>query len=175
MFDEAAIHAIDRPHHRLWTYYIFASILAGPAILFILPYRYFRYHSMRYRFDEEGISMSWGILFHREINLTYARIQDIHLSSNLIERWLGLAKIQIQTASATSGAEMTIEGVREFDALRDYLYTKMRGTRLHAAGETAHIAGAESAELAAVLADVAAEMHAIRIAIEARDGTPGRG
>ncbi|HQR39272.1 MAG TPA: PH domain-containing protein [Blastocatellia bacterium] len=172
MTDEAAIHAIDRPDHRLWTYYIFASILAGPAILFILPYRYFRYHSMRYRFDDEGVSMSWGILFHREINLTYARIQDIHLSSNLLERWLGLAKIQVQTASGTSGAELTIEGVREFDALRDYLYSKMRGTKLHAhaSPQSALAAGSEPADLAAVLSDVAGELHAIRVAFEARSG-----
>ena len=37
--------------------------------------------------------------------------------------------IAIQTASGTSGAEMTIEGVREFNQLRDYLYTRMRGAR----------------------------------------------
>jgi putative membrane protein len=46
--------------------------------------------------------MRWGILFRREISLTYARIQDIQLSSNLVERWLGLAKIQLQTASGSS-------------------------------------------------------------------------
>ena len=50
-------------------------------------------------FDEEGISVRWGILFRREINLTYARIQDIHLRSNFIERWLNLARIEVQTAS----------------------------------------------------------------------------
>ena len=71
--------------------------------------------------------MQWGILFRRQITLTYARIQDIHLTSNIVERWLGLARIQIQTASASSGAEMTLEGIHEFAMVRDYLYSRMRG------------------------------------------------
>ena len=42
-------------------------------------FHWFRYHTMRYRFDAEGVSMSWGILFRREVLLNYSRIQDIHL------------------------------------------------------------------------------------------------
>ena len=48
----------------------------------------------------------------REVYLTYRRVQDIHVTRNLIERWMGLAKLPIQTASGTSGATMTIEGIR---------------------------------------------------------------
>src|SRR4029079_3039701 len=88
--DDAVIYAIERPHPRLLTYYRISSLATGPAIPFVAVYRYFRYHTMRYRFDAQGVSMSWGILFRREINLTYARIQDIHLSSNVVERALGL-------------------------------------------------------------------------------------
>lgn len=122
------VERIERPHPRLWTYYLLSSVLAGPALPIFLLYRWFRYRTMRYRFDEEGISMSWGVLFRREINLTYRRIQDIHLSSNVVERWLGLARIEIQTASGSAGAEMVIEGLLEFEGLRDHLYGKMRGT-----------------------------------------------
>jgi putative membrane protein len=184
ILDESAIYAIERPHPSLWSYYILASLVSGPALPFLIVYRYFRYHTMRYRFDEEGVSMSWGILFRREINLTYARIQDIHLASNLIERWLGLARIQIQTASGSASAEMTIEGVREFEALRDFLYSKMRGTKsLPAARPAREIAtggavgtdavGGDAAELASVLREVAAELRAVRGALareERRDG-----
>ncbi len=168
--DENAVHAIERPDPRLLTYYILTSFLAGPGLPFLLVYQYFRYHTMRYRFDDEGVSMQWGILFHREINLTYARIQDIHLSSNILERWLGLARIQVQTASGNSGAEMTIEGVREFEMLRDYLYSKMRGTKgpaVDAAPEASSIHGAGD-DLASVLRDVASEVHALRVELEKR-------
>ena len=76
--------------------------------------------------------MRVGILFRREVNLTYARIQDIHLRSGFIQRWLGLADIQIQTASGSAGAELVIEGFKEFEAIRDFLYTRMRGYQTEA-------------------------------------------
>jgi putative membrane protein len=73
--------------------------------------------------------MSWGLLFRHEINLTYRRIQDIHLKRNIIERWMGLATVAIQTASGSSSPEMTIEGILQAAELRDFLYTKMRGAK----------------------------------------------
>ena len=124
---EATVFAIREPVPALFRYYVIGSLLAGPLFFIPLIPLYFRYHTLRYHFDEEGISMKWGILFRREITLTYARIQDIHLVSNLIERWLGLARVQIQTASGSSSAEMTLEGIREFEIVRDYLYSRMRG------------------------------------------------
>ena len=104
-------------------------MLTLPAIIVTLPVLFFRYHTLRYRFDDEGIHMRVGILFRREVNITYARIQDIHLSSGLLQRWLGLADVQIQTASGTAGAELVIEGFKEFAAIRDFLYSRMRGAR----------------------------------------------
>jgi len=171
-----AIHALERPHPSLLTYYALGSLLLGPFFFIALVPLYFRYHTMRYRFDDEGISMRWGILFRREVHLTYSRIQDIHLVANVVERWLGLARIQIQTASGSSKAEMTIEGIREFETLRDYIYGRMRGVRAGPprAGHRAPSdpAGEEGA-LAAVLRDVATELRAIRAEIEQR--RDGRG
>jgi len=121
------ILSLERPHPSLWTYYILSAICTGPAIFFTLPYLFFRYHTLRYRFDAEGIHMKVGILFRREVNLTYARIQDIHLRSNFVQRWLGLANLQVQTASGSSGPELVIEGFKQFEAIRDFLYARMRG------------------------------------------------
>ena len=90
---------------------------------------YFRYKTLEYKFDEAGVSMKWGIFFRKEVNLTYRRIQDIHLTRNLFQRWMGLATVAIQTASGNSGPEMSIEGIAQSDQLRDYLYLKMRGAR----------------------------------------------
>jgi putative membrane protein len=75
------------------------------------------------------VSVRWGALFRREVTLNYARIQDLHLSSNVIERWLGLAKIQVQTASGGASAEMTVEGLLDVERLRDFLYSRMRGAK----------------------------------------------
>ncbi len=124
-----AIYALERPEPVLWKLYLIRSILSGPVALIALPVLWFRYHTLRYRFDAEGIHMKVGILFRREVNVTYARIQDIHLSSGIIQRWLGLADVQIQTASGTAGAELTIEGFHQSEAIRDFLYARMRGAR----------------------------------------------
>ena len=123
--------SIERPDRALMKYYAITALLTGPlSVLVILPL-FFKYETLRYRFDAEGMSMSWGILMRREIYITYRRIQDIHLTRNIIQRWLGLATISIQTASGSSSPEMNVEGILEADALRDFLYTKMRGAREH--------------------------------------------
>ena len=160
---EQRIFAIHRPSAALLKYYVLSSFLLGPFFFLPLTYLYFRYHTMRYEFDDEGISMRWGILFRREITLTYARIQDIHLTSNIIERWLRLARIQIQTASASAAAEMTLEGLHEFEAVRDFLYSKMRGVRT---AKTQAVAPQD--DLATALREVAAELRAVREALEKR-------
>ncbi|MSU24805.1 MAG: PH domain-containing protein [Opitutus sp.] len=166
--DESAIFAIERPHPSLFTYY-WLSLLVFPPLLpiMILPL-YFRYHTMRYKFTAEGVSMSWGILFRREIILNYARIQDIHLRANFVERWLGLGKLLVQTASGSSAAELTIEGLKEFEAVRDFLYSKMRGVKDHvppaasAPAATATLAnGGTTDELAAALRETASALRAV--------------
>lgn len=164
--DEAAILAIQRPHPDLWKYYLLACLAFPPAFPFLVLPAYFRYHTMRYTFTAEGISMRWGILFRREVIIQYARIQDIHLRSNVVERWLGLAKVLVQTASGNANAEMTIEGLKEFEAVRDFLYSKMRGVKAPAARPGAAAAPSD-AELAAALREVAAELRATREALEA--------
>jgi len=167
---EATVLAIERPHQDLWTYYLISSL----AYLILFPIAalvlWFKYHTLRYKFTAEGISMSWGILFRRETIINYARIQDIHLRSNLIERWLGLGRILVQTASGNAGAEMTIEGIKEFELVRDFLYSRMRGVAdpSHAQPARSHAAGEGSPDLAAALLEVAREIRETRRLLESR-------
>jgi putative membrane protein len=79
--------------------------------------------------------MQWGVLFRREIYLTYRRIQDIHLTRNIIQRWMGLATLAVQTASGSATPEMSIEGILQAKKLRDHLYRKMRGSHSHSQTE----------------------------------------
>src|SRR5688572_15312182 len=172
------IQAIERPDPSLLKYYLLSAFAFPPAFPFLILPLYFRHHTMRYKFTEDGISMSWGILFRREIIVNYARIQDIHLKSNFVERWLGLARILVQTASGSSSAEMTIEGIKEFEALRDFLYARMRGVKdnhAHFAASAAEVSPVSetppSDELTAVLRDTARELRAVRAALEKRESS----
>lgn len=162
-----------RPIPALMKYYALTSLVAGPFFVFPLIALVARYRSLRYHLDEEGISMRWGILFRREVSLSYARIQDIHLSSNVVERWLGLAKLQVQTASGSAKAEMTVEGVPDLDGMRDFFYARMRGARGELeppdAGAEALPTG-EPDELTATLRAVASELRALRADLAGRAG-----
>jgi membrane protein YdbS with pleckstrin-like domain len=165
------VMALERPDPALWKYYIICALLTGPGAVFSLPYLYFRYHTLRYRFDAEGIHMRVGILFRREVNLTYSRIQDIHLRSGIIQRWLGLANLEVQTASGSATAELTIEGFKEFEMIRDFLYTRMRGYRHEPSRPTApsavsaKVAAGDDADAVAVLLEIRDELRRTREAL----------
>src|SRR5258708_1812019 len=160
------IAGINRPCPALMKYYVLkalATFIAAPVTLILL---YFRFHTMRYRFDGEGIHMAWGILMRHEIMLNYSRIQDIQLRSNVVERWLELARIEIQTASGSAGSEMTLEGITDHAAMRDFLYSRMRGARDH---HNAPSGPPTADSLAGILTEIADELRGIRQSIERRN------
>jgi putative membrane protein len=82
---------------------------------------------------------------------------------------------------------MTLEGLLEFEQVRDFLYSRMRGARGEARaatpmrrdGDAGDAAGAPGGaldgeqDLAGVLAEVAAELRALRLALEATRGRDG--
>lgn len=159
-----------QPDPALLRYYAIGSLALGPFFFVVLIPSYFKYHTLRYQVEDEGITMRWGILFRKEVSLTYARIQDIHLSSNFLERWLGLAKIQVQTASGSSSAEMVIEGLTDYGAIRDFLYERMRGARDRPGDSSSPAAldapaTASMHELAETLNAVAEELRGVREAL----------
>jgi len=73
--------------------------------------------------------------------------------------------VQIQTASGSSSAEESIVGVREFDAIRNFLYARMRGHKLKAGAEPAP---AESGAVDELLKGIRDELRAIRELVETR-------
>ncbi len=167
--EDEAILAIERPHDDLLKYYVIASFATLPLFPIFMIYGAIRFRTMRYRFTDEGISMSWGILFRREIIIQYSRIQDIHLRSNVVERWLGLARVLVQTASGSASAEMTLEGLKQFEAVRDFLYSRMRGVKdevkpppVPRGAAQGGAGGGNGAELAPVLREIAAELRGLR-------------
>jgi putative membrane protein len=170
--------AITRPHERLMTYYLVVALLTFVAFPVTFVALYIKFRTLRYRFDDEGVWRRQGLLWRREVNVAYRRIQDIHLTNGIIQRWLGLATVSIQTAAGAATPVITIEGVLEAEALRDFLYTKMRGVRdgTHGALPTAH--GHDGAAVSDATADEAltllAEVRDSLRRLEERLGGPRR-
>lgn len=158
-----AIFAIERPHPKLlWQFMIYA-LLSLPAFPVMATVLYFRYHTLRYRFDEQGVSISYGILFRREAFLTYARIQDIHVKRNIIERWLGLGTVEIETASGSGSGPEVVAGLEEYEAVRDFLYSRMRGA-VTSKAKPAHEASATEA----LLGEIRDALRDVRDAVKER-------
>ena len=93
---------ITRPDERLMKYYVIVSLLTLVAFPITLTALWIQFRTMRYRFDDEGVWRAQGLLWRREVNVAYRRIQDIHLTSGLLQRWMGLATVSIQTAAGSA-------------------------------------------------------------------------
>jgi putative membrane protein len=119
--DSYSPKGITRPSGKLLAYYFFSSLLLGPLFFLALIPLLFRYKTMRFAFDDQGITLKYGAFFQTEKRLNYRRIQDIHLTRGIIQRRFGLANVSLFTASGSAGPEMTLEGFSDPDALRDYL------------------------------------------------------
>ena len=156
---DTRILAIKRPANALFWHYLiisFAGLCSMPIVFLPL---FFKYETLEYAFDQKGVRMKWGYFFRREIFLTYGRIQDIHVTSGLIERWLGLGTVSVQTASGQAGDTLAIVGLPNFLEVRDFLYSRMRGVK--DGGTPA--AGAPSS---ALLKEIRDELVRARAAVE---------
>ena len=169
--DDTQIRAIERPHRNLMKMYFLQALAANVAFPILIWPLFFKYHTLRYKLDDEGVSARWGILFRKEIYLTYKRIQDIHVKRNVFERWLGIGTVEVQTASGSSSAELALEGMADYEAVRDYLYGRMRGHEGAMAEKADGDAAAGSdGDVVALLNEIKDELAGARRALEQRAG-----
>jgi putative membrane protein len=165
--DDARILALTRPDPNLLWLYALTSLLAFVFAPIVFVPLFFKYHTLRYKLDAEGVSASWGILFRREVHLTYKRIQDIHVKRNFVERWLGIGTVEVQTASGSTGSELSFEGMRDFDLLREFLYRRMRGHEV-ARPVTSTPGAAPGADVVTLLRAIQQDLEATRRAVESK-------
>jgi putative membrane protein len=169
--DPARIRAITRPSSSLLTVYVLRSLaLTLPSAFFGFPFVFvpllLKYITLAYRFEDDAVVINWGLLFRRETIVPYARIQDIHLTRSFLERWFGIGTVEIQTASSTRGAAESLLGLKDDEAVRDFLYQRMRGNEPVAAeAKPAPVATDDPREILVALRD---ELRAARAAVEAR-------
>ncbi len=120
---------LELPAPPLLTYYILGTLFSGPFLVLLLPPLWIRYKTLKYQFEDGALRMQVGFLFRKETVTAYRRIQDIHVTSNVIQRWLGIASISIQTASGSAMPEIVLEGVTQPEKMRDWLYERLRGAK----------------------------------------------
>lgn len=75
-----------------------------------------RFERWRWRLGRLALELHHGVLIRREMGVPYFRIQHIEITRGPLERALGLASLQVTTASATGSA--SLPGIPAGDAPR---------------------------------------------------------
>lgn len=85
---------------------VFDPIVFGGAILFYALALYvsaaLAYNYFFYSIDETGFQKEYGIIHKHSVSVPYSNIQNVNISRSLIDRLLGLARINIETAGSAS-------------------------------------------------------------------------
>lgn len=152
------------------------SFLLGFVALLI------RFYTLKYQIDDQGIRKSEGLINRKESYLTFARVQDIHLDRTLLDRWMGIGTISVQTASGQATPEAKLIGLSHSEEIRDALYRRLRKVQGLVGGEFEDegadavetpaapaglaVSAAGSEELTALLSSLASETARLRDAVE---------
>jgi len=89
------------------------------------------YDTIAYRLTEKEIVWRRGVWFKKTGIVPYNRITNTDVAQGPISRKLGIGSLKIQTAgySGQPGAEMRIEGIEQFEELRELVMRFVKGER----------------------------------------------
>jgi len=131
---------------------IWLALVAGGAGLFVasIPVTYFlqrlNYEMRWYIVTDRSLRIRSGVVWLREMTMTFANIQGIRVNANPIERLLGLSNVEVQSAGgggvhhahgsqSSSGHAAEFEGVDNAAVIRDLLVERLRVYRDSGLGE----------------------------------------
>lgn len=91
---------------------VLGALIAGAPQAFVsIRYRYWRYGT-----SEDALILEYGVWTRRQSITPYFRVQNVDVSQGPLERWFGLKRLTIRTASAFTDA--TIPGLDAAEAER---------------------------------------------------------
>jgi uncharacterized membrane protein YdbT with pleckstrin-like domain len=167
---------------------ILQSVVLAAASLFVasLPLTYFlqrlNYEMRWYIVTDRSLRIRSGVIWLREMTMTFANIQGIRVNANPIERLLGLANVEVESAGGgsshghgapSSGHVAKFEGLDNAEQIRDLIVDRLRAYRDSGLGEKT----VETAEPPALSAarEVLEETKALRIALASAAPPPQPG
>ncbi len=145
-------------------------------ILFMLPLglylpAYFR--SLDYTIAGDAVKGQRGVFFKRQVTMPYHKITNVDITHGPLQRKFGVGYVHCQTAGAGgqqgARAELKMEGIKDLEGIKETIMGRIReasATRTGAAGPQP-----SAAPEGDVMADVLAELRAIREALERKPGS----
>jgi uncharacterized membrane protein YdbT with pleckstrin-like domain len=158
------------------------AAVAAVAFVVSIPITYFlqrlNYEMRWYIVTDRSLRIRSGVVSLQEITMTFANIQGIQVNANPLERLLGLANVEVQSAggggSSAHGARLPghaaeFEGVDNAAAIRDLIVERLRLYRDSGLGEKT----VETKEPPALSAarEVLQETRALRNSLASRLGS----
>jgi len=126
----------------------------------------FYYRSLSYEIGDEQVIVRQGVLTRAVKHVPYRTVTNITVKRGLLDRWLGLGTLEIQTAgmSGTQQAEQSLAGLTDPQQVYDRVVAQLGRFR---GGMAPTQAGAEATgSTDETLAALLAEVRAIREALE---------
>jgi uncharacterized membrane protein YdbT with pleckstrin-like domain len=136
-----------------------------PAVFLAGPYC----RSLKYEIQEEEVIVRGGIWTRTVKHVPYRTVTNLTVKRGLLDRWLGLGTLDIQTAgmSGTSSAEQSLAGLENAQEAYALVAAELRRFRGNMAPTAAEIED-EAVPSAEVLRAILADVRAIREALERR-------
>jgi uncharacterized protein len=91
-----------------WGWLVLAAV-AALVVFSVVFYPGLRYRRWRWQLTELAIELRYGVLVRTQETVPYFRIQQIDIAAGPVDRLLGLASLQVTSASASGSA--TLPGI----------------------------------------------------------------
>ena len=127
------------------------------------------YRSLSYEIGAEQVIVHQGVLTRAVKHVPYRTVTNVTVKRGLIDRWLGMGTLDIQTAgmSGTQQAEQSLVGLADADEVYDRVAAQLGRFRGGMSPTQAQLEAPGGAD--ETLAALLAEVRAIRAALEDRD------
>jgi len=136
-----------------------------PAMLVTAPY----YRSLSYEIQDDEVIVHVGIWTKSVKHVPYRTVTNLTVKRDILDRWLGLGTLNIQTAgmSGQTGAEESLVGLPNVQEVYEIVVTELRRFRGGMAPTAAGVEGEPAEALVDALSAILTEVRAIRQALEA--------
>lgn len=110
-----AVFAVDLP---AWLRVAMVVVVAGGGITLSIVIPNASYKRWRYAITEDAVELRHGVLVRKESSIPHFRVQHIDLEQGPLDRWRGIVKLSISTASPASDAQLPGIEPERAEALR---------------------------------------------------------
>lgn len=143
---------------------IIDAIWYVPAMILMGPY----YRSLSYEVQDDEVIVRAGIWTKSVKHVPYRTVTNLTIRRGILDRWLGLGTLRIQTAgmSGQTGAEENLVGLANVQEVYELVVTELRRFRGGMAPTVAEVEGEPAVAFAEALSAILAEVRAIRQALE---------